>query len=365
MAKTIFILGAGASKEAGAPLMNEFLDVARDLYSSGWIKKEEDKKAFEMVFKAINSLRISHYKSYIDLDNIEAVFGAFEMAKLLSGTANYTEKQINDLIASIKVVIAKTLELKMKYLLVGKNELHSPAYTEFAELILKLGNEGGRYFTSILTFNYDLGLDLALHNCGVRIDYCLPNDNDKGSFKLLKLHGSLNWGRCDRKECNLIIPLHLKRYLERFYENKWFTDDRLATLDVSAHLFNFSHFGCGGYLRGGPVIVPPTWNKTEYHSTLREVWAQAGRELADAENIIVVGYSHPISDSFFRYLFALGSVGDATIERFWVFDPAEGDEIERRYKELIGTGIDKRFQMFRKPFSEAVGIIGNELKKAG
>jgi len=30
MSKTVFILGAGASKEAGAPLMNEFLDSARE-----------------------------------------------------------------------------------------------------------------------------------------------------------------------------------------------------------------------------------------------------------------------------------------------------------------------------------------------
>ena len=30
--KTVFILGAGASKQGGAPLMGEFLDVATDLY---------------------------------------------------------------------------------------------------------------------------------------------------------------------------------------------------------------------------------------------------------------------------------------------------------------------------------------------
>ena len=29
MSKTVFILGAGASKKSGAPLMNDFLDVSR------------------------------------------------------------------------------------------------------------------------------------------------------------------------------------------------------------------------------------------------------------------------------------------------------------------------------------------------
>lgn len=40
MSKTVFILGAGASKEAGAPLMYEFLDFAKELYSSNQIKVE-------------------------------------------------------------------------------------------------------------------------------------------------------------------------------------------------------------------------------------------------------------------------------------------------------------------------------------
>jgi len=53
MAKNVFILGAGASKEAGAPLMAEFLDVARDLFTSGKIEKPQDRESFQKVFEAI------------------------------------------------------------------------------------------------------------------------------------------------------------------------------------------------------------------------------------------------------------------------------------------------------------------------
>ena len=42
MASVVFILGAGASKQAGAPLMNEFLDVAYDLWKMGRVSDADE-----------------------------------------------------------------------------------------------------------------------------------------------------------------------------------------------------------------------------------------------------------------------------------------------------------------------------------
>jgi hypothetical protein len=362
MAKNVFILGAGASKEAGAPLMAEFLDVARDLLASGELMESRDKESFQKVFEAISRFRIMHYKSYMDLDNIEAVFGAFEMARLLKGSVNYSAEEVETIIKGIRTLISKTIELTMKYPLKGSVISADTTYDFFAKLVKKLGSESGKYASSVLTFNYDLGLDVAFYCHGVKIDYALPQDDDRGTFKILKLHGSLNWGKCSHKDCGLIVPWHLNRFFEK---PLYFGDEtKRVILDVASELPEHKHAKCNCNLNPEPVIVPPTWNKTEYHGALGDVWAQAGKELSEAENIIVIGYSHPVSDSFFRYLFALGSVGDANIKRFWVFDPAEGNEVESRFRELIGTGIDKRFRMFKKPFSEAIGIIEKELYKA-
>ena len=358
MAKNVFILGAGASKEAGAPLMAEFLDTARDLLASGEIKQPRDKVSFEKVFEAIQRFRSIHYKSYIDLDNIEAVFGAFEMARLLKGSVSYSPEDVDILIKDIKTLISKTIELTMKYPLNRSRISATHAYDFFVKVVMRLGNEA----SSVLTFNYDLGLDVALYSSGVRVDYALPQDGNKGSFKLLKLHGSLNWGKCSDEKCGLIVPWHIDHFFQDHYYDDWGNETKNVILDITSKLYEYKH--CNNNLNPEPVLVPPTWNKTEYHGVLREVWAQAGKELSEAENIIVIGYSHPVSDSFFRYLFALGSVGDANIKRFWVFDPAEGNEVENRFRELIGTGIDKRFRMFKKPFSEAIGIIDKELYKA-
>jgi hypothetical protein len=359
MAKNVFILGAGASKEAGAPLMAEFLDVARDLLASGELKEPQDKASFEKVFEAIQRFRSIHYKSYIDLDNIEAVFGAFEMARLLKGSVNYSADEIETIIKSIKTLISKTIELTMKYSLDRSRISPSPAYDAFANLVAQLGNKNGKYESSVLTFNYDLGLDVALYSNRIGVDYAFPPDGNLGTFKLLKLHGSLNWGICSNEKCGLIVPWYLDHFFQDHSYEDMGNEARWVILDIASRLTEHKH--CNNILNPEPVIVPPTWNKTEYHGILREVWAQAGRELSEAENIIVIGYSHPVSDSFFRYLFALGSVGDANIKRFWVFDPAEGDEVEGRFRELIGPGIDKRFRMFKKPFSKAIGIIEENL----
>ena len=80
--KVVIILGAGASRDAGAPLMSNFLDVAERLLWSGDLTPE-DEKSFEAVFQGLVPLQAVYAKSYLELGNIEAVFAAFEMAELL------------------------------------------------------------------------------------------------------------------------------------------------------------------------------------------------------------------------------------------------------------------------------------------
>src|SRR5205085_2387516 len=98
----------------------------------------------------------------------------------------------------------------------------------------------------------------------------------------------------------------------------------------------------GSQITESPYVVPPTWNKSQYHSVLESVWQAAARELSTAENIIVCGYSLPESDQFFRYLYALGTVGELRLKRLWVFDPNE--TVGKRFRGLLGQGAIQRFQ---------------------
>jgi len=85
------------------------------------------------------------------------------------------------------------------------------------------------------------------------------------------------------------------------------------------------------------------------------VWRTAASELANAEDIFVCGYSLPDTDQFFRYLYALGSVGETRVKRFWVFDPEE--KVADRFRELLGPTVQNRFEFHKKKFSEAVNSL--------
>jgi len=76
--KHVFILGAGASREAGGPLMGDFLDHAEELSHNS----DVDHEAFDLVFRGIKELQVVHSKAFLDINNVESVMAAFEMAKL-------------------------------------------------------------------------------------------------------------------------------------------------------------------------------------------------------------------------------------------------------------------------------------------
>lgn len=119
----------------------------------------------------------------------------------------------------------------------------------------------------------------------------------------------------------------------------------------------------GSPLKGPPVIVPPTWNKTAYHGQLSKVWSRASTEISQAENIIVIGYSLPETDSFFRYLYALGSDSSTRLRNFVVVDPDNNNEVMKRFQGLIGRGIEKRFFPIKLTFEESILSISVILRK--
>jgi len=361
MAKTVFILGAGASKEAGAPLMAEFLDVVHSLKTLP--EMQEIKADIDRVFDAITKLRDTHYKSYIDLDNIEEIFGAFEMARIIKRLGTYTTDEIEALGHSLNRMIVKTLEECIKLPLRDRQVRPPIAYEDFTKLIQNISSSFPRQDCSILTFNYDVGLDYALYFFNIPIDYCLLESNKSQKVKFLKLHGSINWGRC---ECGAIVPW----YLSDFFKKRHFDTIGLdilpphlkpqhSSLTIGTNIQQHKHCDQKA-ISIYPVLVPPTWNKTEHHGELFRVWSQAAIELAGAENIFIIGYSMPESDLFFRYLFALGTAGETRLQRLWIFNPDLNGDVKQRADKIKGRGIERRYKFINQPFSEAIKLISNE-----
>jgi len=356
MSEIVFILGAGASKEAGAPLMADFLDKARELRRSTNLGEFETD--FDNVFDAISALQPVHSKAQLDLDNIESVFAAFEMGKLINKLAGMSTEEIDSLLVSIKRLIFKTLEETVTFPVRHRHIYPDHYYASFAELVNDLNDDPAHHKCSIITFNYDLALDYALNSIRRPPDYCLSENIKHGYTPLMKLHGSLNWASCSKSgECGQIVPWEFADYFKKL-KFPFLTEGKPARVHVASNLRRSGLKHCGQAVTPDPVIVPPTWNKTQYHQQLAKVWSRAALELSQAENIFVSGYSLSESDLFFRYLFALGSVGKPLIKRFWVFDPDEG--VRNRFQRLIGQGTRPRFMFRTQRFGELVSHIRNE-----
>jgi NAD-dependent SIR2 family protein deacetylase len=230
-------------------------------------------------------------------------------------------------------------------------------YLEFANLLKDLNQQAqGGYRCSVITFNYDLVMDYAMFSANTGFDYSLEGVAPRYT-PLLKLHGSLNWGACS--ECKSITPWYLGKYFQahRFYE----TNEIHLPLGTQLGRSELQH--CERPINAAPVIVPPTWNKMDYNESLGHVWRRAAQELSNAENIFVIGYSLPETDSFFRYLYALGSMGERLIKRFWVFDPDPTGEVQIRFARLLGKAVESRFEFKKIGFPQCLANVRQEFQE--
>lgn len=356
MSEIVFILGAGASKEAGAPVMAEFLDKADELRRGQ--KLGEFQEHFDRVFEAIWALQQVHSKSQLDLDNLESVFGAFEMGRLTKKLPGFQPEDIEPVLQSIRRMMVRTLEMTMKYRIENGTVHPFSNYLALAKLIEDLSRVGRSDRCSIITLNYDIAIDHALDCMHRPPQYYVAGVSPHGATTLLKLHGSLNWARCSK--CAAIIPWAISSFMHQIRPSLMMSEAKGGFLNVGTLLSSSGLTHCDQDVGPDPVIVPPTWNKTEYHRTLASVWERAAFELSESENIFVIGYSLTETDSFFRYLYALGSVGRPRIKRFWVFNPDE-HTVRPRFEKLIGSGIANRFVFHPIVFSDAVRAIRREL----
>jgi len=352
MDEVVFILGAGASASSGAPLMNNFLDVARNIMLRG--ESDIYEQDFKRVFDAIGALQAVHSKAKLDLTNLESIFTTFEMASLLGklpGTSS--DNDISEIVISLKKVIVHTLEKTVLFPLSSNGTLlPTTDYKGFAQLLLHIQNSvHPPNRTSVITFNYDIALDLALLQARKQVDYCTDTapKNDQNAVKVLKLHGSLHWAR--KKHQNGIAIASIADHLNGF-RDPLSSYAKTTPVVISRELSSL----CNEEVDASPVIIPPTWDKSSYYNFIQPVWRAAANCLSRASQIYVIGYSLPDTDYFFRLLYALGTVGTHPLQHFGVYDIDES-RVEDRFRSVLGDGAIQRFEYHCTPFNSAIGNI--------
>jgi len=335
----VYILGAGFSAPAGLPVIANFMNTMRDgIYWLQANSRLDEARAVERVLEFRRRAAGAAERVPLDLENIEEIFS------LASGSGDPT------LIQSATLAIAATLDfaettklpqpLNQGYMIDDPNfqipvgwqqtgalgnfegrpsrAFSFPLY-DFILLILSGGQADlpRERRDTIITFNYDLLVEKALRNLRVPFDYGFEKskpyfhdsfirvNGSRTPVPVLKLHGSVNWA---------VTESGLGIYGD--YNN-------VRQLPLT-----------------GPMLVPPTWNKT-LSPALSDVWDSAVVALSTATRIVVIGYSIPVTDNYFKYLVATGLQENVSLRKI-IFVDIDPQGISQRVRALFRPELNPR-----------------------
>lgn len=174
---------------------------------------------------------------------------------------------------------------------------------------------------SIVSFNFDTFINER--QPGPKFDYRLSFDWQDGNrisyspqegIPLIKLNGSLDWAVCNNDHLGL---------LHYFVRDNTFSGTRCGVPN------------CRGKI--APLIITPHANHT---SRFAPLWDEAGRSLAEASKIVIIGYSFPDYDTKVIELFRSRLRESTLIEVVDMKAKGESElearsKIRARYKQLF------------------------------
>jgi hypothetical protein len=73
---------------------------------------------------------------------------------------------------------------------------------------------------------------------------------------------------------------------------------------------------------------------------VQPVWEHALKELRSAYRIIIIGYSMPETDTFFKHLLVLALAENEEIQELIVINPAKDETLRNRYQQFMAPFFD-------------------------
>ena len=283
--KVLFIFGAGASYDAGAPMQG---DIFQKYFENDNLGINQEQILIRTFFEEIFLIDFSSLNKYSTFPTFEEVLGILEFATQNSASLgkNYPIEKIRTLREYIVNLMAKTI----------KESLDEPNNNNHEILIDNLFNERNEFEYSFINLNYDILLDKELidlrekHN--LDLDYGIElwrnylDDSwgkpDDPRIYLLKPHGSLNWFYCP--SCNSI-------YLNVHGDKPKFTE-------IEPNIPECTYCNSKQTL----FIVPPTFFKTLTNLHNTTILQHIQKEVVNSDYLIFVGYSFPDADLHLKYI---------------------------------------------------------------
>jgi len=350
--KTVYILGAGFSAAANAPMQSDIVkEIFRLNLQNPGIFNQDKITAFKDLLN--NTLYIQEsLHSKIPLEDIFTPLDRC-IADNIS-FRNLDVNEVNEIRETVYYLIGVTLKELLSY------NIQKEYIEKFAKYLFEnctarkdLGYKDSETDkVAVISTNWDILLDNSLNDLIVKknekavVDYCCHissyNENahkikpgleilGQGGFniKLLKLHGSYNWLQC---------PRCLRVYIdfdEKLVVNQEYLKEKCRHCDSNFGIHN-SHILTSN-------LIMPTFLKDFSNPQYKLIWQNAGVELAEASKVVFIGYSLPQADFEMRQLLSRMIRENAKIEV--VTRPQLNDDLEMRYRVFFGKReIDFHFE---------------------
>lgn len=339
----LYILGAGFShgyNEHSYPLMRDFLQAAKR-------NREYDIQGRHAALAQF----IAKYFGYAEYHDIEKVM-SFLNAPTLDDPQIPFEHRLqlyDDLIR----LIQSTLRASH---VIMRNNMNTEFYAAFAQHLIKENS-------TVISFNYDLLLDALLYDTGQWFGWngygadippadtafplayrriIQPPSNPMAlTVTLLKMHGSINWG----------IPTLHGEYDNTIYQdwNGYYPRGCPGITGTGPMPIGESSIATRNprlTIRCTPFIVPPLLDKVPLlkHRTLRTIWNIARETIAEADELVFIGYSWPATDFMTEFLFR--QARKSRSQQVTVVAPDATQNLLPRYTDVFGPivrPIDKDF----------------------
>lgn len=360
----VIILGAGASADAGIPMLRNFVEKMIDIAQrNSWDGKPLSAHDSE-IFRKVKNIKssIDSYLSRVNFnpENLE------DILSILAFNGLAGDRKSNKDFQDLTTAISRTIDLCCTIQHDGSLDSFKPegagAYQEFWNAIFLL-MKNGKPIPTIITLNYDLTLERALLHAaigpskdplpfsGIKINNhhskskehcykalistfrsggirqngnilieCTPNELSVNTLEIdyLKLHGSLNFS-VDENQRQLVKPAQ------------------------------------------SPIISPPIFNKHN-DSKSEKCWKVAISKLREAKNIVIVGYSLPKTDIYMEYFFKSAIGPNINLRKITVFDPAydaDFESLKSRYKSCLSENMAHKLDFKRDGFYRFTELLKN------
>lgn len=322
--KTVFLLGAGFSVEAGAPVQAKLME-----------------HAFRLHFDNPSNFNTKHFTEFQNflsdqLNIIESNFSEVELEDIftpidrcLSENSQFRGIGVDRMLRvreAVFYVVGRTIQLVLN----ESSESSKGYITNFAKYIASLSSvrKQHNYNTpdpvSVISTNWDILLDNSIYHVindsghDAVVDYCCyissKDEQDEsikpgleklglGGFnvKLLKLHGSLNWLQCPR--CMRLYA----QFSKKIAINNFEPPSSCRHCDT-----NFPEEADNHKLVSN--LIMPTFIKDLSNPQYKIIWQNAGIEISEAAKIVFIGYSLPSADFEMRQLLSRMTRKSAKIE---------------------------------------------------